>query len=84
MLRMPSVSISEVIFNLHFFKEKRGKSYAPFSRDLRQGEVDTIFMHAMHQTDRYRAMKKAGASEKEIKAAFNEPVEMRVFSWEVL
>ena len=43
-----------------FFKEKRGKSYAPFSRDLRQGEVDTIFMHAMHQTDRYRAMKKAG------------------------
>ena len=61
-----------------FFKEKRGKSYAPFSRDLRQGEVD---MHAMHQTDRYRAMKKAGASEKEIKAAFNEPVEMRVFSW---
>ncbi|MBP3517290.1 MAG: penicillin-binding protein [Parabacteroides sp.] len=64
-----------------FFKEKKGKSYAPFSRDLRQGEVDTIFMRAMHQTDRYRAMKKGGASEKEIKAAFNKPVEMRVFSW---
>ena len=39
-------------------------------------------MLAMHQTDRYRAMKKAGASEKEIKAAFNEPVEMRVFRWD--
>ena len=65
-----------------FFKEKKGKSYAPFSHDLRQGEVDTIFMRAMHQTDRYRAMKKSGASEKEIKAAFNEPVEMRVFSWD--
>lgn len=64
-----------------FFKEKKGKSYAPFSRDLRQGEVDTIFMRAMHQTDRYRAMKKGGVSEKEIKAAFNKPVEMRVFSW---
>lgn len=64
-----------------FFKEKKGKSYAPFSRDLRQGEVDTIFMRAMHQTDRYRAMKKGGASEKEIKAAFDKPVEMRVFSW---
>lgn len=64
-----------------FFKEKKGKSYAPFSRDLRQGEVDTIFIRAMHQTDRYRAMKKGGASEKEIKAAFNKPVEMRVFSW---
>ena len=65
-----------------FFKEKKDKSYAPFSHDLRQGEVDTIFMRAMHQTDRYRAMKKSGASEKEIKAAFNEPVEMRVFSWD--
>lgn len=64
-----------------FFKEKKGKNYAPFSRDLRQGEVDTIFMRAMHQTDRYRSMKSAGASEKEIKAAFNEPAEMRVFSW---
>ena len=64
-----------------FFKEKKGKSYAPFSRDLRQGEVDTIFMRAMHQTDRYRAMKIGGASEKEIKAAFDKPVEMRVFSW---
>ena len=64
-----------------FFKEKKGKNYAPFSRDLRQGEVDTIFMRAMHQTDRCRAMKKGGASEKEIKAAFNKPVEMRVFSW---
>lgn len=64
-----------------FFKEKKGKSYAPFSRDLRQGEVDTIFMRAMHQTDRYRVMKQGGASEKEIKDAFNKPVEMRVFSW---
>lgn len=65
-----------------FFKEKKGKKYAPFSRDLRQGEVDTIFIRAMHQTDRYRAMKKAGANEKEIKAAFNTPLEMRVFSWD--
>ena len=64
-----------------FFKEKRRKSYAPFSKDLRQGEVDTIFMRAIQQTDRYRVMKKAGASQKEIDAAFNTPVDMRVFSW---
>ena len=64
-----------------FFREKRGKSYAPFSSDLRQGEVDTIFMRAIQQTDRYRIMKKAGAKEKEINEAFNTPVEMRVFSW---
>ena len=64
-----------------FFRENRGKSYAPFSSDLRQGEVDTIFMRAIQQTDRYRIMKKAGAKEKEINEAFNTPVEMRVFSW---
>lgn len=64
-----------------FFREKRGKSYTPFSSDLRQGEVDTIFMRAIQQTDRYRIMKKAGAKEKEINEAFNTPVEMRVFSW---
>ena len=62
-------------------REHIGGYLQPAFFNLRQGEVDTIFMHAMHQTDRYRAMKKAGASEKEIKAAFNEPVEMRVFSW---
>ena len=61
-----------------FFKAKKGKSYAPFSEDLRPGEVDTIFMRAMHQTDRYRAMKKAGAKEKEITEAFNKPVERRL------
>ena len=65
-----------------FFREKKGKSYSPFSRDLRTGEVDTIMMRAMHQTDRYRIMKKDGMSEGDIRAAFNKPVEMRVFSWD--
>lgn len=35
----------------------------------------------MHQTDRYRAMKKAGEKEDEIRKVFNTPVDMRVFSW---
>ncbi len=38
-------------------------------------------MRAMHQTDRYRAMKKAGEKEDEIRKVFNTPVDMRVFSW---
>ncbi|HBA31999.1 MAG TPA: hypothetical protein DCZ45_15680, partial [Parabacteroides goldsteinii] len=57
------------------------KKQAPFSIDLRPGEVDTIMMRAMHQTDRYRAMKKAGEKEDEIRKVFNTPVDMRVFSW---
>lgn len=64
-----------------FFKEKKGRSYAPFSKDLRPGEVDTILMRAMHQTDRYRAMKKSGMSEAEMRAEFQKPIDMRVYTW---
>lgn len=35
----------------------------------------------MRLSDRYRIMKNAGASEAEIKKAFNTPEEMSVFSW---
>lgn len=65
-----------------FFREKKGRSYAPFSKDLRQGQVDTVMMRAMKQTDRYRLMKKAGMNEAEMRKVFEEPVEMRVFSWD--
>ena len=53
-----------------FFKEKKGRSYAPFSRDVRAGQVDTMLMRAMHQTDRYRAMKKEGMSEADMRKEF--------------
>lgn len=64
-----------------FFKEKKGRSYAPFSRDLSAGQVDTILMRSMQQTDRYRALKKSGMKEADIRKEFNTPVDMRVFSW---
>ncbi len=64
-----------------FYKEKKGKSYAPFSRDLSREEIDGIMNRSMRQTDRYRTMKKDGKSETEIREAFNTPVEMRVFSY---
>lgn len=64
-----------------FFKEKKGRSYAPFSSDVRAGEVDTMIMRAMHQTDRYRSMKKSGMKEAEMRKEFQKPVEMRVYSW---
>ncbi len=64
-----------------FFKEKRKKSYAPFSRSLTTEEIDAILNRSMKQSERYRTMKNAGKSEKEIQTAFNTPVEMRVFSY---
>ncbi|MDH6358650.1 transglycosylase domain-containing protein [Parabacteroides sp. PF5-9] len=64
-----------------FFKEKRGRSYAPFSSHLSAGQIDTILMRSMQQTDRYRELKKSGNSEDQIKEVFQKPVDMRVFSW---
>lgn len=64
-----------------FFKEKKNKKYAPFSRDLSTDEINAILTRSMKQSDRYRQMKKAGKSEKEILEAFSTPVEMRVFSY---
>ncbi|MDD3062476.1 MAG: transglycosylase domain-containing protein [Massilibacteroides sp.] len=65
-----------------FTREKSERSYAPFSRSVSAGQVDTMMTNAMKQTDRYRAMKKAGMNEAAIKKEFKKPVEMRVFSWE--
>lgn len=64
-----------------FFKEKQGRSYAPFSRSVSAGQVDTMMIRAMHQTDRYRELKKSGMKEEEIRKEFKKPVEMRVFTW---
>jgi len=65
-----------------FFKEKKGRSYAPFSRDLSKEEIDGIMSRAIRQTDRYRMMKKAGVSEKDIQEVFNTPREMQVFTYD--
>ncbi|MCD8193104.1 MAG: transglycosylase domain-containing protein [Tannerellaceae bacterium] len=64
-----------------FTREKQGRSYAPFSRHLSNGQVDTILTRSMQQTDRYRELKKAGMKDADIKAEFQKPVDMRVFSW---
>ena len=67
-----------------FFREKRKKSYAPFSKDLTTEEIDGIMNRSMRQTDRYREMKKKGMSESEIRTVFNTPVSMRIFSYDGL
>lgn len=67
-----------------FFKEKQKSSTAPFSRQLKQSEVNDIMTRSMRQTDRYRSLKKAGMTEEQIVENFNTPVEMRVFSYDGL
>ena len=64
-----------------FFREKRKKSYAPFSKDLTEEDIDGIMNRSMRQTDRYRGLKKQGMNENDIRKVFNTPVAMRVFSY---
>ena len=63
-----------------FFKEQKRNKTAPFY-DLEPEEVNKIMDRAMRNTDRYRKMKKAGKSKKEIRKAFRTKRKMKVFSW---
>lgn len=65
-----------------FSKEKKGKSYAPFSRDLSKEDIDAIMTRSMRQTDRYRALKRKGMSEEDIRTNFNTPIPMQIFSYD--
>ena len=65
-----------------FFRAKAKKKTAPFTSELTPEEVKAIMDRAMKLTDRYREMKKAGASEAEIRKAFNTKQEMTVFTYQ--
>ena len=64
-----------------FFKEKEGSKNAPYARSLPEKRVEELLTKAMKQTERYRLMKEAGASEQQIRKAFDTSEEMTVFSW---
>ena len=65
-----------------FFRELKRKKNAPFSKQLTQEEVDGIMNRSMRQTDRYRAMRKAGCTSDSITKAFMTPREMQVFTYD--
>lgn len=67
-----------------FFREKKGVKGAPYTtnrEELSSAQLESIMQRSMKQSDRYITMKRAGHSEAEIKAVFNTPVEMKVFSY---
>ena len=65
-----------------FFKAKAKKPTAPFTNQLTPAEVKAIMDRSMKQTDRYRLMKQGGATEEEIRKAFDTPQKMTVFTYE--
>ncbi len=64
-----------------FNKENRRKANAPYTSALSQNEVRSILERSMRQSERYRVMKAAGATEGEIKQAFRTPIEMSVLAF---
>jgi len=64
-----------------FFKEKRNRSYAPYSRNMKQEDIAVSLKRSMKQSDRYLKMKSAGNSESEIEASFKQRIEMMVYSY---
>ena len=65
-----------------FFDEKEGYRHAPFSKDLKKKQVENIITRSIRRTDRYYHLKRKGLSKDSIRAIFDKPVKMRVFSWE--
>lgn len=64
-----------------FYKHWKDRKNAPF--DLSdQNEIDHLLELSMKRSDRYRNLKKAGLCLDSIKADFERPVEMTVFSWD--
>ena len=64
-----------------FNRENRYKANAPYSSTATKATIKNILERSMRQTDRYRALKKAGKTEEEIRKSFNTPVEMSVFTY---
>lgn len=58
-------------------KQRGGEIFYRQSKD----DIEKIVRNAMRYSDRYRNMKKEGATDEQIEAAFNTPVQMEVFSY---
>ncbi len=75
-------AMSEHMSNLQrvFFKQQKKNRTAPFY-DLEKKQIESTMLSAMKRSDRWRKMKKNGASEEDIKASFHIETPMKIFSW---
>lgn len=64
-----------------FDKSMEQKPMAPYSQNLSPLQVKAILNRSVKQSDRYRYLRAAGATNDEIRRSFRTPVEMSVFSY---
>ena len=65
-----------------FNREARWKVNTPFDDEVEQTMIDGIMKRARRDSERYRRMKAAGASEAEIRKSFSVKVPMTLFTWD--
>ncbi len=63
-----------------FYKSQEKNKTAPFY-DLDKNQIASNIKSAMKRSNRWKRMKKAGKSEKDIIASFDKKTDMRIFSW---
>ncbi|MGC3979130.1 MAG: transglycosylase domain-containing protein [Paludibacteraceae bacterium] len=64
-----------------FFREKRSRSYAPFSRSLSAKDIENSMNRSMRQSERYIKMQREGISKDEIIRSFKTKTDMKIFSY---
>ncbi|MGM9846453.1 MAG: transglycosylase domain-containing protein [Muribaculaceae bacterium] len=87
MQRYAEESVVEHLSSLQkqFFREKKNVACAPYTTnrdEISLQQINSLINRALRQTDRYRVMKKNGASDAEIQKAFTTPIDMRVFTYD--
>ncbi len=65
-----------------FDRRMKSLKNPPFSDDMDEEDVEGLINRSIRQSERYRVLREQGKSFDEIKAVFNEPAEMSIFSWE--
>jgi len=75
-------AVNEHMSNLQrvFFKEQKRNKTAPFY-DLDKQQFKETMTQAMKRSNRWKRMKKNGATEKEIRTSFDKKTDMKIFSW---
>ncbi|HAF27977.1 MAG TPA: penicillin-binding protein [Bacteroidales bacterium] len=64
-----------------FNSEQENNPNAPYYEELSEEELKDIIDLAMRRTERYRSLRRSGATMDSIRAVFNTPYQMTVFSW---
>lgn len=63
-----------------FDRQNKKNKIAPF-RDIEKEDIERIFKNAIKSSARWRKMKAKGIAEEKIKASFDIPTDMSIFSW---